>query len=831
MPPPRDPRQALLARYRVKRSADQSPEPFGLAVERPRLFVVQKHAATRLHYDFRLECGGVLWSWAIPKGPSSDPEEKRLAVQVEDHPLEYADFEGIIPEGNYGAGPVVVWDRGVWVPYGDPEEGLATGRLHFELKGYKLHGVWTLVRIKGAAKEWLLIKKKDAFAASDQRFDEASILSGLAVEEWTKRSRREQAIRRALTGAGTPRRRVNAAAVKIMLAETASAPFSRAGWLFEVKYDGFRLVASKAGEEVRLFYRSGLDATATFPEIARALAALPCERFILDGEVVVLDERGRPDFQALQARGQLTRSADRECAAISRPATFFGFDLLAVGDFDVRGLPLVERKHHLASLMPTLGPCRYCDHIAERGEAMFKEAVKLGLEGIIAKRADAPYRPGRSPSWLKITVEPHGDFVVVGFTEPKGSRAGVGALHLAHYARGELVYAGRVGSGLADQQRVDLRRRLASLRQARPACRRAPKDRASHWVAPKLVCEVRYKMWTREGSLRLPVFVRLRDDKAPQDCVVGGRKEPEVAAPPVQPPQVKLTHVDKLFWPEDGFSKGDLIAYYRAVAPWLLPYLKDRPVVLTRYPDGIHGKSFFQKDAPGFVPDWVRTERMWSEHAQREIDYFICESEEALVYLANLGTIPLHIWSSRVTSLARPDWSILDLDPKGAPFAHVVHIARAIQALCRAIQLPAYVKTSGSTGLHVLIPLGGQLIYEQSRQLAQLVGEIIARELPHLATVARSVRARDGRVYIDCLQNGHGKLLVAPFSLRALAKAPVSTPLAWREVGRRLAIPQLNLKTVPPRMRRLGVDPVARVLTDRPDLSAALKKLLQRLEG
>src|SRR5271157_432732 len=831
-----------LKLYRAKRSAQRTPEPFGggLATQAgSRLFVVQKHAARRMHWDLRLELAGVLKSWAVPKGPSRDPAEKRLAIEVEDHPLEYADFEGAIPEGNYGAGRVIVWDIGRWEPVDDPEEGLRKGKLLFDLHGYKLRGRWTLVRTKRKGgtpqKEWLLMKKPDSWSAANggPGFSQESVLSGLTLDELDEGGGRAAALRAELEHSGAPHRRVHTRDIGLMLADTAERPFSGRGWLFELKYDGYRLLAERDGDRVELRFRGGHDATATFPELRRALLALPMDTFVLDGELVVLDEEGRPSFQRLQERVQLRRPMEIERGRVALPATLFVFDLLACGGFDLRPLPLLKRKDLLRRLLPASGPLRFADHVEEHGEDLFRAARDLGLEGLVAKATEAPYRAGRSKNWLKLRVERTGDFAVVGFTEPRGSRTGLGALHLALREGNDWVYTGRVGTGMSDRQLRQLQSRLVpTVRGTPPFTGPAPKGKEHVWVEPALVCEVRFKEWTRDGLLRQPAFLRLREDKTPIECVRDVRRPPEAPQPPEENvvPQrtVKFTNLDKVFWPEDGYTKGDLIEFYRSVSPWILPYLRERPLVMTRYPDGIGGKSFFQKDAPGFAPPWLRTERIWSDHAGREIDYFVCGDEASLLYIANLGTIPLHIWASRVPSLARPDWCILDLDPKGAPFAHVVELALAIRELCEELDLPTGIKTSGASGLHILIPLGGQCTFEQSRGLAELLARVVEAEHGEIATTTRSLPARHGHVYLDFLQNGHGRLLVAPLSVRPLAGAPVSTPLHWREVGRRLNPEKFTIRTGPKRLRRLENDPLRAVLELRPELQAVLPRLLER---
>jgi len=833
-----------LEEYRRKRKAGATPEPFGgTSASRPHLFVVQKHAATSLHYDLRLEWKGVLLSWAVPKGPSADPATKRLAMHVEDHPVEYADFEGVIPEGNYGAGQVIVWDIGSYVPLEEMGMGLGKGKLLFELRGQKLGGVWTLFRTARDERQWLLVKKPDAWAKDT--WPEESVLSGLSLDELRDGSKRASRLAAEAERLGARKRPVKP---EPMLAETVEKAPPGRDWVFELKYDGFRLLASRQG----LYYRSGREATKLYPEIARAVRALPYDSLLLDGEICVLDPKGVPEFQRLQQRAKLTRAIDIERASVESPVVCFCFDLLEAEGYDLRPLPLVERKRLLKTVLPPKGFLRYSDHVEGQGEAFYRAVTEKGLEGILAKRADSPYKPGRSPLWLKVKADLTGDFVIVGYTAPQGSRAGLGALHLAAFAGGDLAYMGRVGTGLTDRQLTDLHAQLAKLVVKTPPCTGpVPKTKGNRWVRPELVCEVRYRERTGDGLLRLPAFLRMREDKRPQECVAppvrGGDSafaapgaaaaakpaEDEAPAPPSLPrapshPVQVVTNPDKIFWPKERYTKADLVAYYRAVAPWLLPYLKDRPVVLTRFPDGIEGKSFFQKDAPPWTPEWIRTEKIWSEETKREIEYFLCDDEESIAFLANLATIPLHVWSSRVSDLARPDWCILDLDPKGAPFTDVVKVALAARRLCEEIGLPPYVKTSGSTGIHVLVPLGGQCTYEQSRTLGEVLARAIEKRVPSIATTERVISKREGRVYLDFLQNGHGKLLVGPYSVRPLPGATVSTPLSWSEVTAKLDPSRFTIKTLPARLKKKRVDPVLGVLSDRPDLPKALAQLAER---
>lgn len=853
-----------LERYRQKRSAEATPEPF--ATRRPlgpRVFVVHLHGARHLHYDLRLEIDGVLTSFAIPKGPSRAPTEKRMAMLVEDHPLSYADFEGVIPQGNYGAGPMILWDRGTWVPIEDPEAGMESGKLLFDLHGYKLKGRWTLVRTKKKGsedqKQWLLIKKPDAFATpDDQPYPAASVLSGLSLEELRAGPRQKETITADLEAGGVKKGDIELSSLKVMLAETAPGPFSDPGWIFELKYDGYRLLAEKNEAAVRLRYRSGKDATRAFPEIVRSLAAWPYQRVLLDGEVVVLGEDGRPSFWRLQERAEVSRAADIERRATINPVTMVAFDLLGFEGFDLRSSPLELRKLILSKLVPPLGPIRYSDHIDTDGVALYREVEKLGLEGLMAKDKKSPYRGARSDRWRKIRTEQTADFAVVGFTLPdKTTRTGFSALHLATADHeGRFIYAGKAGTGFDEAMLVSLRKTLDELVvDHAPIEPPVPKDKGTVWVEPKLVIEARYLEWTEEGIIRFPVFLRLRDDKTPLECrrekklsrelgeitVASGTAAPATAEPassseaPVSSSEESsgskspLTNPEKIFWPQEKYKKRDLYEYYRDVSPWLLPYLHDRPVVVVRYPDGIEGKSFFQKDAPPSAPTWLRTERMWSEEAAREVDHFVVDDLDSLLYLANLGAIPLHIWASRVASLGRPDWCVLDLDPKTAPFGDVIKIAQKFRALLEELELPSYPKTSGSTGMHILIPLGGQLSFEQSKHLAELLARVVATESSEIATCERAVAARGGRVYLDFVQNGQGKLIVSPFSVRPVEGARVSMPLAWSEVKRGLDPAKHTILNARKRLERWGHDPMAAVLREKPNLPRALELLAARI--
>jgi bifunctional non-homologous end joining protein LigD len=864
-------RAPQLEAYRKKRDPERTPEPFG--GRRPgggRMFVVQKHAARRLHYDLRLEMDGVLKSWAVPKGPSVHAEEKRLAVHVEDHPIEYADFEGVIAPGNYGAGSVIVWDRG-WYRSAKPEElleQLRRGKLEVELFGYKLRGRWTLARMSGQDKEWLLLKKADGAAASDELVDRypQSILSGLTVEEMADVPGRLASIRQHLDTLDAPRREVPARSQPFMLATLDERVPSDRGWLFEIKFDGVRVLAARRGEQVELYGRSGQLITGRDPDLVRALRALPVELFVIDGEIVALDERGRPSFQRLQPRMALTDPREIEAAAARVPVEGVFFDCLALDGCDLRRLPLARRKDCLRLLVPPLGPVHYVDHVLEHGHAFLEAANEQRLEGIVAKKAASLYAGGRSRDWIKIKCQRRQEFVIGGCTDPQGSRGHFGALHIGVYDGARLVYVSKVGTGFDQAGLKSLWEKLQPLARATPPFDTGaiPKGKSHHWVEPRLVCEVRFSDWTNDGGIRHPTFIALRSDMRPEECrreAIGappeedtrpstaissppsppsrGRGQGEGAATPVPlssppmadaPKEVKLTNLKKMFWPADGYTKGDLVAYYERVAPLLLPYLRDRPLVLTRYPDGITGKSFFQKDAPEFTPAWVRTERVYSKDAEREIDYFVVDDVESLRYIANSGTIPLHLWASRLASLERPDWLVLDLDPKGAPFTDVVKVARALHRILDDLELPSYPKTSGATGLHILIPLGARYTYDEVRTFARLLAVLGVEAEPEISTIARPLRSRGGKVYIDFGQNGHGQTIVGPFSLRPLPGAPASCPLTWGEVTARLDPARFTMITVPKRFDKMA-DPLAPVLSGAIDMATTVARIEEHLGG
>ena len=821
-----------LASYRRKRAPGSTPEPFADRAARTpaaglrRSFVVQQHAATRLHWDFRLEVDGVLRSWAVPKGPSSNPEDKRFAALVEDHPLDYADFEGRIPDGNYGAGHVIVWDCGTYLELSPFDAGFEEGKLLFELNGHKLRGRWTLVRMhgnraanrQGAGKEWLLIKERDQWAGTVQPHDD-SVYSGLTLDDMSDPRKVSRRLARRLNSLEPQPPKPGALEIKPMLARPGEA-FDRKGWIFEIKYDGYRLLIEKSDGEVSLRSRNGKDLTASFPEIARAAERLPYAQFVIDGEAVVLDELGVPNFSLLQRRGRAPNGIPAAATTSDLSVIHYAFDLPQALDRDLRDVPLVKRKNLLQAMLPSAGPIRYSDHVDEFGINAYRSMRKLGIEGVVGKRADSAYRSGRSHDWIKIRGVRTGDFVIAGWVPNKSNARDIGALALAEFRNDRLAFCGRLGSGLGGTARETLMHRLEDLREGDAL----DDDPEIRWVRPTLVCEVAYKEYTRDGRLRQPSFQRLRDDKPPRECT-SAFDDPNPTTLQAAPRRdVVVTNPDKVFFPEKGLTKNDLVSYYEHVAEWMLPYLRNRPLVLTRFPDGIHGKSFYQRDAPDFVPEWVKRTSLWTQSEDRDINYFMVDDAPALKYLANMGAIPVHVWHSRIDSLERPDWCVLDLDPKEAPFEDVIEVARAIRDLLEEIELPGYLKTSGASGLHIMLPMARRLTHDQSRSFGELLARVIVARRPDICTVVRAVRKRSSKVYIDYMQNRHGQLIVAPFSARAEAAASVSMPVRWSELNGRLKNANYHIENALRRLKR-GGDPMRDLLTEEPDLEGSLSRL------
>lgn len=813
-------------------------------------FVVHLHDATRRHWDVRLESAGVLASFAVPRGPSLDPAERRLAVRTEDHPLEFLDVEAVVPEKSYGAGPMILWDRGR-VRYLDApmEEALERGKIDFELSGWKLRGRFALVRMKGPGKDWLLLKKRDAFSspggARDPVRDEPrSVLSGLTVEELASAPRIAADLTARAAALGAPLGALDARRVSPMLAAAAGAPGADPGWIYELKLDGVRAVAVKDGERVTLHGRKLRDVTATYPEIARSVRSLPAERVVLDGEILAFDAAGHPSFHRLSQRIHLEKAHEVRRASLEVPVVFVAFDILAVGDRDLTGLPLTSRKRLLHALLPGPGVVRAIDHVEGDAAPLLAFCEQHDLEGVMAKRASSPYRPGpqRSGDWIKMKRRRDDDFVVVGFTRGIGARARLGALDLATFEGGVLRNRGKVGSGLDDEAIAALLALLAG-REA-PACAAegelvaAPRGRT--YVRPEVVVRVRHDGFSVDGHVLRAVYLGLRDDVDPADCVAGPRaaapetregggegeatRERDRHAPPAATAApFAVTNPGKILWPGEGITKADLVGYYQAVAPALLPYLRDRPVLLVRHPDGILGKSFFQWHVPVGTPAWIKTYRLRGEHDQ-PVEVFLVEDERTLLHVANMATIPLHVLPYRTSTPDACDFLTLDFDVKGASLAEGITLALALRDLCDSIGLESFPKTSGQSGLHVLVPLGPAIAHATARALADLLGRMLCERHPDIATMERLVAKRGPRVYVDTGQTGPTRSIAAPWVVRARPGATVSMPLAWNEVVPGLDPAAFTLRTAPDRLHRVG-DPMAGLLAARPDIPAVVERL------
>lgn len=792
-----------LAKYFAKRKFSKTPEPKGKPKTSPSkklAFVVQEHHASRLHYDFRLELDGVLKSWAVPKGPSMDPHEHHLAVHVEDHPYEYRKFEGVIPEGNYGAGNVIIWDEGTYEPRtatNDPESALREeykkGHITFVMHGKKLKGEFALIKMHGQDEDaWLLIKKGDKFATTKDVIElDASVVSGKKVDD--------------LGGTKTdvdiskyPTQK-HLWEVRPMLCTLIDEPFSRDGWLFEIKWDGYRAIGAKQGSDVQLYSRAHTDFINHYPPVAEALRDLAHD-VILDGEIVVVDDNGRPHFEWLQ---NWRRMPEGNLA-------YYVFDILWCDGHDVRTMPLRERKKLLRSVIPKTSLIHYSDHIEHDGEALFKEMQQRGLEGIVAKKADSLYRENdRGAAWLKIKTHMRQEVVIGGYTEPRGSRKYIGSLIVGIYEDDELQYVGHSGGGIPDEQRKQLQTKLQRIERKTSPFATEPKPNAPvHWVRPELVCEMSFSEWTKEGYMRQPEFEGLREDKKPKAV---HREKPKnvpvksVGAKATKPvgDTLELTHLDKIFFPKHKYTKGDLIDYYRSVADYILPYLKDRPCSMNRMPNGISGDHFFQKNNE-HLPDWVPSADIFSESNNANLHWIVGGKLDTLLYMVQLGCIEINPWNSRIGHLDNPDWIVIDLDPEGVTFKDVIQVARTVHAVCEEWKIPAYPKTSGKTGIHIFIPLNAKYTYEQGKNLAHLIAlEVNSRE-PKLTSVERMPKKRPNKIYLDFLQNREGQTLAAPYSVRPTPDATVAMPLHWDEVVPSLKPTDFTIKNTLTRLQRVG---------------------------
>jgi len=811
-----------LREYFKKRHFGKTPEPKGgraaKAAHRLR-FVVQEHHATALHYDFRLEIDGVLKSWAVPKGPSLDPHEHHLAVRTEDHPYEYRTFEGVIPEKNYGAGNVIIWDEGWYEARADGADDekvlraeLAKGHLTFVLHGTKLKGEFALIKMHDSTddKAWLLVKKTDQYAsASDVTQQDESVKSHRRVDDLGARGK--------LPDLSDYPKRAAPWIVKPMLCTLVDEPFRKEDWLFEIKWDGYRAVGVKHKDDIQLYSRNHIDFKQKFSPVAEALREVRHD-VIVDGEIVVVDGNGVAHFEWLQ---QYAKSPQTTQGRLY----YYVFDILWCDGRDVRNMPLRPRKALLKAVLPASEVLRYSDDVEVDGEKLFRAIKKRGLEGVVAKYAPSPYRENiRGPEWLKIKTSLRHEVVIGGYTEPRGSRKYLGSLLVGTFQKGEFVYAGHSGGGIPDDQRRQLQERLAKLERQTSPFATTPKPNAPvHWVKPELVCEMSFSEWTSDGAMRHPKFEGLREDKKPS--AVHREKATHVkktlAASDGLP--FEKTHPDKIFFPRHGYTKADLFAYYEEVAPYMLPYLKDRPLSLNRMPNGITGESFFQKNNQ-HLPEWVPYADIFSDSNNGDLRWIVGGDLQTLLYVAQLGSIEINPWNSRVGHLDNPDWIVIDLDPEGVGFEKVIEVARTVKDVCDEWGVATYPKTSGKTGLHIYIPMHARYRYEQARNLAHLIALEVNKRQPKLTSVVRDPAKRKRKIYLDFLQNRQGQTLAAPYSVRPTPDASVSMPLRWKDIKPGLKPTDFTIKNALAYIKKVG-DPWAPVLHDTTDVVKVLGRM------
>ena len=873
-----------LTLYKKKRSFKDTPEPTGGKASGAVLrFVVQKHDATRLHYDFRLEMEGVLKSWAVPKGPSLNPEDKRLAMMVEDHPYDYRSFEGIIPEGNYGAGTVIVWDEGTYesLEGGTKKEQeklllqqLKKGSLKFKLNGTKLNGEFALVKLKNAdGNAWLLIKHRDKYAKkTDITKKDKSVISGKTLKTIEKTSKNIWGSSPKKKTAATKSRKARVEkkneliegkrsgfpkSFSPMLATLVDKPFDEPGWAYEIKWDGYRAVAMINKGKVELVSRNNKSFNEKFYPVVDALRQWDVNA-IVDGEVVVLKENGISNFGALQ---NWRSEADGELY-------YYLFDIMWLNGYSLTELPLLRRKEILKDVLPEAANIRLSETFEATASEFLDSAAKLGMEGIIAKKEDSVYVEGqRTREWLKIKANKRHEVVIGGFTQNEGSGKTFSSLLVGAYDNGRLDYLGKVGTGFNDKTQKEIMAKLNKLATGKvPFTEKPDVNKPSRfrpnppkakvtWVKPQLVCEVSYAEITSDGVMRHPSFEGLRIDKKAKDVkkekevpaeeIIDDKKTPankytkpvkdknrktllnpseETQVKKINGHELKFTNLSKVFWPKEKYTKRDMLNYYYQVAPILLPYLKDRPQSMNRYPNGINGKSFYQKDVTGKVPGWVKMEPYTTGEGENK-NFLVPEDEAAILYMANAGAIEMNPWNSTIHDPDNPDWCLIDLDPSDKQdFEVVIKVARATKDVLDSIGVVSYPKTSGSTGIHVYIPLGAKYTYDQCQMFARIIATQVNNMLPEITSIERLTKARKNKLYVDFLQNRPKATLAAPYSLRPKPGAPVSMPLYWEEVKKGLKIIDFNILNAMDRIKSEG-DIFKPVLGKGIDLNKILDKL------
>jgi bifunctional non-homologous end joining protein LigD len=890
-----------LVKYKQKRSFNITPEPTGGEAKGNELrFVIQKHAASHLHYDFRLEMRGVLKSWAVPKGPSTDPQVKRLAMMVEDHPYDYRTFEGIIPKGQYGGGTVIVWDEGTYEPLDDSLTGkkaqenellkqLHAGSLKFRMHGKKLKGEYALVKTNGRGENsWLLIKHKDRYASeTDITLKDKSVQSGQTIDQVAatstniygqsppaKKKQRKTAAKKTIPQKKSPggslkgllseaKKAPFPAKARPMLATLVDKPFDEPGWIYEVKWDGYRALALMHHGSVELKSRNDKSFNEKFYPVFSALQLLGIDA-VLDGEILVTDEKGLSDFGALQ---NWRSEADGELC-------YYVFDILWYNGYDLTQMPLLRRREVLAEVLDENSIIRISKNFDASGLDFFETAKDMGLEGIIAKKVDSPYSMGeRTTDWLKIKSNKRQEVVIGGFTRNENSSKIFSALLVGFYDNGKLQYAGKIGTGFTQKLQEQMMQQFKPLVVKKcpfatepdvnkpSRFRPNPPAATATWLKPQLVCEVSYAEMTSDGVMRHPSFEGMRADKKASDVKPeveastdkaihsnkllagkkiirsGGKKVRKTLLNPTDETQVrninghelKFTNLSKVFWPAEKVTKRDVINYYYQVAPYILPYLKDRPQSLNRHPNGINGESFYQKDVTGKAPDWIEKFPYFSEADGRQKNFLVCTDEASLLYMASLGCIELNPWSSRTQSPDHPDWCMIDLDPDKNSFEQVIDAAQVTRDVLDAIGVPSYPKTSGSTGLHIYIPLGAKYTYEQSKEFARIIVKLVHHQLPSFTSIERTVAHRNGKMYLDFLQNRAQATISAPYSLRPKPGATVSMPLHWDEVKHGLKMKDFTIFNAVERVRSEG-DIFKKVLGKGIDLQKALRELRKIME-
>jgi bifunctional non-homologous end joining protein LigD len=865
--------------YQKKRNFKNTPEPSSGSSDKSKSklsFVVQRHKASHLHYDFRLEVDGVLKSWAVPKGPSLNPKDKRLAMMVEDHPYNYKNFAGIIPEGNYGAGIVEIWDEGHLSDLDNSDKktaekklkaGIHAGNLKFRLHGKKLKGEFALVKLKSKQENaWLLIKHKDEFAIFEDYDSEMFTAKNSPINQWlsknkktidavASKSRSKKIKTKELASPPLETKRTNrflpgksrklSNYIAPMLAKETDKPFNDKEWIYEMKWDGYRAIAEVNENEVNLYSRNGNTFNYSYPIIVDELKKLKIHA-VLDGEIIVVDENGKSSFQSLQYY--------QNDGTV--PLEFRVFDLLSLKGQDTCSLALTDRKKLLKMLLPKNPVIKYSDHIEEKGTEFFKMAVENDLEGIMAKEANSIYNPGaRTNLWLKIKNHKTLEAVIAGFTEPGGGRKHFGALVLGIWDGKQLKYIGHTGSGF-DSKGLDRLIKLMKplIQKKSPFDSVVKTNMPVTWVQPQLVCEIKYTEWTRDGHLRHPIFLRLREDKKAKDITTktmeivkpakaADKKKPAKTKAPVKKKKekatqdefisfgkikVKVTNFHKIYFPDEKITKGDVINYYQSVSKYILPYLKDRPESLKRNPNGIKDTGFFHKDAGVEAPDWVKSKSVYSDSTNKDINYILCNNAATLAYMNNLGCIEINPWHSTVQKLDKPDYLVIDIDPSDKnTFEQVIETANVVHDVFKKAGVESYCKTSGATGLHIYVPTQKKYTYDQLKDFSHLVCIMVQEQLPAFTSLERNLKKRGNKmIYLDHLQNRRGQTISSVYSLRPKAGATVSMPLHWKEVKSGLTPGDFNIYNALKRIEKTG-DLFAPVLGKGIDL----KKCLKQLEG